>query len=91
MPFEARACTERHDRYADGVGVLEDGRDLFRRLGEDDDVRTLRSVVAEVTCVLVQDGVAIAHAALVRNKPEQLGAQIDDDRHDRRLDGGIAG
>jgi hypothetical protein len=41
--------------------------------------------------VLVQDGVAVAHAALVRNKPEQLGAQIDDDRHDRRLDGGIAG
>jgi hypothetical protein len=91
VPFEARACTERHDRYPDGVGVLEDGRDLLRRLGEDDDVGAMRSVVGEITCVLVQDGVAIAHAALVRNEPEQLGAQIDDDRHDRRLDGGVAG
>ena len=91
MPFEARACTERHDRHADGVRVLEHGRHLFGRLGEDDDVGPMRSVVAEVTCVLVEDGVAVAYAALVRNEPEQLGTQIDNDSHDRRLDGGIAG
>jgi hypothetical protein len=91
MPFEARACTERNDRHADGVRVLEHGRHLFGRLGKNDNVGTMRSVVGEITCVLVEDRVAVAHAALVRNEPEQLGAQIDDDRHDRRLDGGIAG
>jgi hypothetical protein len=91
VPFEARACTERHDRHADGVRVLEHRRNLFGRLREDDDVGTMRSVVAEVTCVLVEYRVAVAHAALVRNELEQPCAQIGRDRHDRRLDGVVAG
>ena len=91
VPFEARARTERHDRHADGVGVLEHGRNLRGRLGEDDDVGTMRSVVAEVACVLVEDRVAVADAALVRNELEQLSAQIGRDRHGRRVDGVVAG
>jgi hypothetical protein len=91
VPFEARACTEGYDRHADDVGVLEHRRNLCGRLGEDDDVGAMRSVVAEVACVLIEDRVAVAHAALVRNELEQLGAQIGRDRHDRRLDGVVAG
>ena len=86
VPFEARSGAERHDRHAGRVRVLEHSRNFFGRFREDDDVGAMRRVIGEVAGVLVEDRVAVADAAFVRDEPEQLRAQIGGDRHDRRLD-----
>jgi hypothetical protein len=47
----------------------------------------MRSVIGQVAGVLIENRVAVAHATLVRNQPQELGTQVGRDRHDRSLDG----
>ena len=75
MPLEARAGAERHDRHAGVVRVREHRGHLCRRLGIDDHVRPVRHVVAQVGGVLVERGLTVVDAALVRDEPQQVRAK----------------
>ena len=81
VPLEARSGAERNDRDAELGRQRDDVRDLARTRRHHDDVRPVRGVDAEVGSVPVEHGIAVAHAPLVRDEPEELRAQIGGDRH----------
>ena len=85
VALEARARAERHDGHAGAVRVREHGRDLGGRLREDDDVRAVRRVIREIGRVLVEHRLAVVHAALVGDQPEQVAPQVRRHRHGASL------
>ena len=87
VALEARSGAESRHGHARAVGVFEDSRDLLCRLRVDDDVGPPWRVMAQICAVLLEHGLDVAHAALVRHEAEQLGAEIGRDGHGESLDG----